>query len=228
MFNLLSDNLIHKEYSIKKQAINSYLAGLTSSVLSLPLWTIRTRITQIYFKKNEKIYQGGKLTLLVLKDSFSSYNKIKSLYRGLVPTLFLSLYPAIQMTVYQQIKNKFKIENNLKKFTKGASFVAGSISQIVTSFIMFPLNLIKAKQQQYAKVNNDELNNKLYRNKFNEVKYSTFYTAARNIYIDNGALGFFKGFTPLFLRSIIRGGIFFYCFELSNSKINDVTNTSEK
>lgn len=224
MLNLLTDNIITLEYSIKKQAFNSYFSGLISSIISLPFWTIRTRICQISYNKKEKLIEGSKLTLLVIKDSISSNKKLKSLFRGIVPTFFLSAYPAIQMTVYQQIKNKFKLNNNFSSFVKWASFLAGSLSQIVTSFVMFPLNLIKAKQQQLSKVNNYDLNNKLYRNNFNENKYLTFLSTAKNVYSDNGIRGYFKGFTPLLIRNIFKGGIFFYFFEISNSKINKYTN----
>ena len=32
-------------YSIKKEALISFLAGVTASYLTLPIWTLRTRVT---------------------------------------------------------------------------------------------------------------------------------------------------------------------------------------
>lgn len=212
MLNLITNNIPNKNYSISKQAMNSYLAGLIGGVVSLPLWTLRLRISQISYSKSENIQNGTKLIKLLISECFSSKKNIIGLFSGFVPTLFLSFYPAIQMTMYQQIKNISKEED----FRNYISTFAGSLSQFVTSLIMFPLNFIKAKQQQLSIVKNELLNKNLYENNFQEDKYKKFTLAIKSIWEEHGMLGFYRGCTPLLFRNVIRGGIFFYFYENTN------------
>lgn len=217
MLNCLTNNIYDdfnskNNYSISKQISNSYLAGLISALISHPLWTIRLRISQISFSKTENFKKGNKLVLLLMKDLVSSKQKVFSLFRGIIPTFFLSFYPAIQMTIYQQIKNNSKKEN----FIKYGSLYAGSLSQFTTSLIVYPLNLIKSKQQQLSQVKNSELNKCLYGNDLNEKKFIKFHSAVKHIYNEYGIRGFYSGSTPLIIRNIIKGGIFFNIYENIN------------
>ncbi len=101
------------------------------------------------------------------------------------------------MTMYQQIKNISKEED----FRNYISSFAGSLSQFITSLIMFPLSFIKAKQQQLSRVDNELWNKSLYENNFKEGKYKTFMLTIKAIWEEHGLTGFYRGCTPLLLRT---------------------------
>jgi hypothetical protein len=52
-FNLLLKNK-GENYAIRQQFIASYSAGLLTSVLVLPIWTLRTRLSLLTIDKSEK------------------------------------------------------------------------------------------------------------------------------------------------------------------------------
>lgn len=215
LFNIIVNNKL-SNYSISKQISTTYLAGISSSLITLPLWTLRVRVSQLSFNKTENVFQGLRLNLILLKETFTSKKHFFTLYKGLYPTFFLSLTPTIQLTLYQTIKNSFDPET----FKTKISHYAGSFSSFVTSIIFFPFSYIKSKQQQLNKVDNVELNKNLYENNFNEKKYSSVRSAIRTIYSEFGIIGFFRGYSPIFIRSVLRGGLFFHVYEYFNSKLS--------
>ena len=84
----------------------SYVSGLSASLLVLPLWTIRTRVSLLTLEK-EKGSQAVKSTVsanwLLLKESIFK-DKFKGLYRGAISNVFLSATPMIQYTCYDWLK----------------------------------------------------------------------------------------------------------------------------
>lgn len=208
-------NLDSNSFSVKKQIASSYLAGLISSVISHPLWTLRLRVSQISIQKSEKFVKGLSVLIRLLINSFSSISKFKGLYSGIVPTFLLTMHPAIQMTTYQIIKNRKKEAEFRKKW----SIIAGSASQMLASIFTFPINMIKSKQQQLSQVEDPKLNNFLYENKFNTKKYASFIISVKSIHIEFGFLGFYRGMSFLLIKNLVRGAIFFYSFEQINFKL---------
>lgn len=217
VINQISNN-IKVSYSIPKQFKNAYIAGLLSAIITLPLWTIRLRISQLSFNKTEPITKGATVSCQLIKESFSSWTNIKSLYRGIIPTIYLSFYPSIQLTIYQTLKNIYSNEENILNLDK--ALVIGALSSFTTSFVIFPMSLIKAKQQQISINDNYSIDKYLYENNFYKQKYSSMTNSISTIYNSFGIKGFFRGYSPIFIRSILRGGLFFCIYENVNNKLN--------
>lgn len=217
IINQVSNNM-RISYSIPKQFKNAYIAGLLSAIITLPLWTIRLRISQLSLNKHEPLIKGSIVSYQLIKESFSNWSNIKSLYRGIVPTIYLSFYPSIQLTIYQTLKNLYSNEKNILNLDK--ALVIGALSSFITSFVIFPMSLIKAKQQQISMSDNYSINKYLYENNFYKQKYSSITNSVSTIYSSFGLKGFFRGYSPIFIRSILRGGLFFCIYENVNNKLN--------
>lgn len=171
---------------------------------------------QLQVTRSSSINEGAVLTSTLIKDSFSNSQNFKSLYKGIYNCFYLSFQPSLQITIYQTILN-----NSIKKTSKKSDKIiiySGTISTFLSSTIIFPFNYIKAKQQQlsnesskYHDVKN--IQNKLYESNFNASKYVSISSSIKTIYTENGIKGFFRGYTPVLLKNILRSGSFFILFE---------------
>ena len=97
------------------------------------------------------------------------------------------------------------------------------------SFILYPFNLIRSKQQQLDKEFFDNIkkdSNKegteFYKDKtiHTNLKYGNFYKTTKLIHKFNGLLGFYKGLTPLLIRQVPGSTVFFYTYEYSLKYMN--------
>lgn len=205
-FNIVSGNSLN--YSKKKQALISYCAGLFSALLVLPLWTLRLRISQISYCKGGNFLQGSKFTILVLRESILQEGFLK-LYKGVFSTIIMSLHPMIQMTIYESAKRKYEEEY----FRSSLSAQIGCLSRVTATSILYPFNLIKTKQQQIGKLNNQELRENMYTG---ERDYGRFNHALKSVYSQFGIGGFYRGLTPVVIRNGLQAAFFFYIYEHLN------------
>ena len=138
-----------------------------------------------------------------------------NLYKGLFASIVLSLHGGVQMTIYQTSKHFFH-----NKFDEKMGSAFGVISKLVASFILYPFNLIRSKQQQIrnseAKISEDIRNNSITSKK----DYRTFITACSTIYRNFGIRGYYYGVTPLLVRHIPSSALFFYTYEYMLKKLN--------
>ena len=120
------------------------------------------------------------------------------------------------------------INNSIKRKSKKTNLIiiyAGSLSTFLSSTIIFPFNYIKAKQQQLSnetsKFHNEKnIQQKLYDADFNAKKYVSIISSIKTIYNEYGIKGFYRGYTPVLIKNILKSGSFFYCYE----KIKDYLN----
>jgi solute carrier family 25 protein 38 len=122
------------------------------------------------------------------------------------------------MTIYQTGKNILQKDN---KFTEIIGSGLGAFSKLIASFVLYPFNLIRSKQQQ---IRNREVNisEDIKRNSITSNKdYRTFLAAYRTIYTNSGIRGFYFGVTPLLVRHIPSSALFFYTYEHVLKMLND-------
>jgi hypothetical protein len=119
------------------------------------------------------------------------------------------------MTIYQTGKNKLN-----KQFNEFIGSAFGVVSKLVASFILYPFNLIRSKQQQIRKTEST-ISEEIRKNSITSKRdYDTFIKACRSVYINNGIRGFYQGLIPLLLRHVPSSALFFYTYEYSLKKLN--------
>mmetsp|Transcript_42586 Transcript_42586/g.65320 ORF Transcript_42586/g.65320 Transcript_42586/m.65320 type:complete len:82 (+) Transcript_42586:585-830(+) len=74
---------------------------------------------------------------------------IKSFYRGLIPSLFMSTYGVIQMYSYEMLCHFLKFETGTaKKITRDnilIPFLVGGTSKSIASFVLMPINVVRMR-----------------------------------------------------------------------------------
>lgn len=138
------------------------------------------------------------------KNITSDTYKVKSLWRGLWPSLILCSNPSIHFTVYDMIKNillkKRKRHNNSStaSLSMTEAFVVGLIAKFVATIITYPL--IRAKVQ--LMVNNPDTSGNEKKSECNEKNMTAvLYNTWKN---ENGLKGLYKGCNLQLLHTLLK------------------------
>lgn len=123
------------------------------------------------------------------------------------------------MTIYETSKHFIKKETK-KEFQNYIGSLVGVFSKISTSFLLYPFNLIRSKQQQ-INTQKVHLDDKLIKNSIITNKdYGYFSNTIKIIYSEQGLSGFYHGLSPLLIRQVPHSVIFFYTYEYVLKYIN--------
>jgi len=118
-------------------------AGVTGSIVTNPLWVIKTRfMTQ---PPNEPRYRHTLDALITI------YRRegIGAFYRGLVPSLLGVSHVAVQFPLYEELKSFFADSQHIpvSGLHSGPILLASSISKMVASLITYPHEVIRTRLQ---------------------------------------------------------------------------------
>jgi len=107
------------------------------------------------------------------------------------------------------------------------SSLFGGISKVLTSFTLFPLTVIRTRQQQFDK---DLLKNtNLDKNTIvSNYKYGSFISTITIIYKNESIKGFYKGIVPSLIRHIPNSLLFFYSYEHMKQTLNSKLDNLQK
>ena len=179
-----------KYKSIKELPFNELLkagivTGTIQTTLVYPIDVIRTRLIQDKDMINKKTNMIKCLKDTVKKEGF------KSLYNGFTPAILSSpLYIGLQLSVYQNFKNRDDILSN--------SLIAGGLSGIISQSIMYPGDTIKRHLQL---------------NGFEKKEYTSLRNCIYTIYKKEGISGFYKGIKVNSIKSIPEIALKFTIYE---------------
>lgn len=191
----------------------SYLSGLLASIITMPMWTVRLRISLLTIDKYESpnVKSNFKYFYLIVKESLNKEGFFK-LYKGFFSSVVLSLHGGIQMTIYETGKRYIIKKKNKLEIYQGS--LLGSISKIIAGVTLYPFNVIRARQQQFSQLTTLNINDALKRNMIlSKRNYGLFFQSIKGIKEANGIKGFYKGLTPSLLRQIPGSSAFFYTYE---------------
>jgi solute carrier family 25 folate transporter 32 len=202
-----------ENYTAKKQLLISYFSGLSASLLTMPIWTLRTRISLITLNKEESSSFRNRfnVVLLVIKESIEKEGFLK-LYKGALSSVILSFHGGIQMTIYETLKNYLRNKETYKISNIQGSFL-GVTSKVIASSILYPFNVIRARQQQFDKKSPNLDKNLLKNMLVSSNEYGMFINTARIVYNMSGPKGFYKGLSATILRQLPGSSLFFYTYE---------------
>ncbi|KAK8791883.1 hypothetical protein WA158_005260 [Blastocystis sp. Blastoise] len=168
-------------------------AGIIGSVITAPIWVIKTRmqLQQKNLIPKEQQYKSflDALIQIVQKEGF------KTLYCGLIPSLLLVSHGVLQLTTYEECKrigHHFNITDNGK-----TGFIYGGISKAVASFLTYPLQVTRSRLQQFGA----------------QSIYSGFINCLKTSFLKEGIRGLYSGFIPNILRTVPNSSITFMTYE---------------
>lgn len=184
-----------------------FLCGLTggacASSLTYPLDIVRTRLA------TAKV--AGGTILGTMKDIVTSEGGLAALGKGLPATVLCqSLNLAVNFAIYESLQVRvIKLEKDLigKYFgpeyvtnrQRGSwlsSLLCGACAGTTASLIVFPLDLIRRRQQ------------------ISVGQYPSVFTVARQVLASDGFRGLYRGIVPELVKVIPAVGINFYFYEL--------------
>ncbi|KAL8433696.1 hypothetical protein Efla_007437 [Eimeria flavescens] len=123
-------------------AVSGLLAGLGVTLLTHPLWLAKARM-EMQAKETEASgwprFRSGFDCLLS-----AARGGLKTSYKGIGPALALTPHVAIQMAVYEHLKESSKTAVSV---TTGLPAVWGAVSKFAALSCTYPLQVIRSRQQ---------------------------------------------------------------------------------
>ncbi|SMN20198.1 similar to Saccharomyces cerevisiae YIL134W FLX1 Protein required for transport of flavin adenine dinucleotide (FAD) [Maudiozyma saulgeensis] len=129
--------------------VSGGLAGIFTSIMTNPIWVLKTRIMSTNQNTFNKSYDSIQKTFktLVEKEGY------KSLLKGLTPSILGVSQGALYFMIYDTLKqNKLKTYNHLKIKNKDNlitkdTIIITSISKMISTTTVYPLQLLKSNLQ---------------------------------------------------------------------------------
>lgn len=124
------------------------------------------------------------------------YNQegLSGFFKGIVPSLILTLVPVMQFTCYEVLKKSFMDKNG--DLSNKHLVLISFLSKLVTIIVSYPLMTAKALYQSNSKLPSSEV-----------------WKIIVKLIKEEGLLGFYKGFGPKVVGSLINNTILMFTYE---------------
>ncbi|KAL4926522.1 putative mitochondrial folate carrier protein Flx1 [Aspergillus undulatus] len=176
--------------------IASGSAGILTSVLTNPIWVIKTRMLATGLKS-----PGAYTSFTTGAKQIIRSEGISGFYRGLTPSLFGVSHGALQFMAYEKLKlyrtqpqSEGEGERELNNLD---FFVISSISKIFAGSITYPYQVLRSRLQTYDA----------------HLAYRGLRDAIAQIWAKEGLAGFYKGLGPNLFRVLPSTWVTFLVYE---------------
>ncbi|KAL7623259.1 hypothetical protein AAE478_006940 [Parahypoxylon ruwenzoriense] len=175
------------------------LAGCTVSFIAAPVEHVKSRLQiQYSARKSERLYSGP---LDCVRKIYGAHG-IRGIYKGLAATLLFRSFFFCWWGSYDILSRILKDRTNLS--APAINFWAGGLSAQVFWITSYPSDVVKQR------VMTDPMGGKL---NDGTPRFKTWWQAARAVYQEGGAKGYWRGFLPCFLRAFPANAMALVAFE---------------
>ncbi|KAF4213226.1 hypothetical protein CNMCM5878_000191 [Aspergillus fumigatiaffinis] len=189
--------------------VASGLAGLATSVLTNPIWVIKTRMLSTGSNT-----PGAYASFTTGVAQIYRSEGIPGFYRGLLPALFGVSHGALQFMAYEKLK-AYRTRMRSASRTSGDSigatparllgnfdfFLTSSLSKIFAGCVTYPYQVLRSRLQTYDA----------------HLVYRGVRDAMAQIWAQEGFAGFYKGLGPNLLRVLPSTWVTFLVYENTKS-----------
>lgn len=201
--DLIRDQSLHPAQVLQLPTIGHGLAGImagaTVSFIAAPVEHIKARLQiQYSSKKADRLYQSP---IDVIRKIYK-YHGVRGVYHGLSATLLFRSFFFFWWGSYDILTRLLSEHTYLS--TPGVNFWAGGLSAQIFWITSYPSDVVKQR------IMTDPLGKGL---GDGERQFKNWKAAAAAVYRENGAMGYWRGFLPCFLRAFPANAIALVAFE---------------
>ena len=187
--------------SIKVVLMAGGISGFFSNLVTNPIWLIRTRMQAEIFRSIDQNHYELKYRSL-WRSIYRVYHNegFLSLYTGLAASMLNISHVLVYFPIYEKLKVYFKnkYEPSEESLSSKFIFISVVISKICASSVSYPVELIRARQQDSRRHDGIE---------------KGFLKVTRRTYANEGVLAFYSGFTLNLVRILPLNVITFILYE---------------
>lgn len=178
--------------------IASGLAGMSTSVLTNPLWVIKTRMLS-----SDRGAKGAYPSMLAGARTIYRTEGLRGFYRGLGVSLFGVSHGAVQFAMYEPAKRLYFTQRrqqgiNDGRMTTEATIVISSCAKLVAGAVTYPYQVLRTRLQNYQA---DERFGKGFRG------------VVKRVWKEEGVRGFYRGLVPGVVRVMPATWVTFLVYE---------------
>lgn len=171
-------------------------AGICTTISTNPIWVVKTRLQTQSLQLNPGHTRYNGIAHAVA--TITRQEGLRAFFRGVFPSLLGVTHVCVQFPLYEQVK--LYLRNRGDKEAHELSFlelvIASMVSKVVASTVAFPHEVLRVRQQVSRSSGTTNL-----------------FHLARQIYLENGLRGFYRGLTTNLLRVVPAAAITFVSFE---------------
>ncbi|KAK5953698.1 mitochondrial FAD carrier protein flx1 [Knufia fluminis] len=171
-------------------------AGGLSAVLTNPIWVVKTRMIS-----TSSATEGAYPSMIYGFKSIWQTEGIRGYFHGLTPALFGVTHGALYFLAYENIKIWQRARNGKDELSNTDTSIAATLSKVFAGTATYPSQVVRSRLQSYDPAL------KVQRKSLGVVRIM------RDLWRNEGALGFYKGLIPNLARVIPSTCVTFLVYE---------------
>jgi solute carrier family 25, member 33/36 len=204
------------EGSTGNAMISGFAAGIASNTLTNPIWMVRTRMQLIANAAiGQRVYKGyGDIIATIFKEE-----GLGGFYKGIAASYWGCTEGAIQFLVYEQLKTRLLIKENIKRDGDGVSstkqlskvtyFFSAAVAKAVASLLTYPHEVARTRMREQARSG--------------LFKYNGMWQTLGVIAKEEGRAGLYSGMGVHMLKVVPNSALMFLTYELVNHWLGGFT-----
>lgn len=199
-----------KGHDLRRSTVNTFLerSGLSilsssiSAVVCCPIWVLKTRM---------QLEEASARTAAPGARHFQSFrsglthsvrtNGLHSLWRGTSAQILLGIPNAFNFPIYETLKHYALLYSDAASLSVSQVCLCSTITKVLLTFVTHPIAVVKTRLQDH-------------RARVGEVKYCSFVSSLKTIWMRNGlANGFYRGMVPSLCHTVPRSVLMCVSYE---------------